>query len=774
MFRNKHIGILFGWGLLLLSLFGCSVTQHLPPGEILYTGTSHKQIDAAPSTAESKKALAAAENALNVAPNNSLFGSSKSRLPLPIGLWFYSGFVNDSTWVGKKIFKMFAAQPVLISRVNPPVRAALARNILREHGYFRSQVSDTIIHSSKDSLQARVRYHISLGEPFSYDTITYLSSWDLPDGKVLKHEEISELKKGQQFNLQNILRDRQKVVSTLRENGYYYYNPKLINYQVDTMDVPSKVVMKIEERREYSKRYFQPWTIGDVSFMVVDPYGTPHTPTDSVMVDGIRAYYHKRLPIRKEQLSSRLRFRKGLYYSQELEQISMDGLSRLGAFSGLEMIFTPQDTLHNVLALQLKATLDKPWDMTMETTMKTKSNNFIGPGVDFALGRRNVFRGGEQLSAHLFGSYEWLVNRSGQTSAANIHSYELGTELSLTAPTLFFPGLNRLYIPYITTSSLSLSASMLRRARYFSMNSVGLSASYTLQPGVHKHVFSPIRLQYKYLSQQSDLFKGILQDNPILQLSLGNQFIPQISYSYTYDNTLPKRTNHHFWFEAYVSEAGNLLGGVYALAGKPFNEPKTIVGVPFAQFVKSTAELRYTYTIDPFQSLACRVGVGAIFSYGNSKVAPYSELFYVGGANSIRAFSVRSLGPGSYSPANNKYAFMDQAGEFKLELNAEYRIRLAGQLHGAIFLDTGNVWLLNKDPNKEGGSLGEIRSVSDFFNQMALGSGIGLRYDLNVVVIRLDLGVGIHLPYETAREGYYNIPNLKHALGLHLAVGYPF
>ena len=155
-------------------------------------------------------------------------------------------------------------------------------------------------------------------------------------------------------------------------------------------------------------------------------------------------------------------------------------------------------------------------------------------------------------------------------------------------------------------------------------------------------------------------------------------------------------------------------------------------------------------------------------------VAPYSEQFYVGGANSIRAFTVRSIGPGRFVPRNSRYAFMDQIGEFKLEMNAEYRFRLAGDLHGALFLDSGNVWLLRPDENRPGGSLQEITDAKDFFKQLALGSGLGLRYDLNYLVIRFDVGVGLHLPFETTRQGYYNLPKFANSIGYHFAVGYPF
>ena len=166
-----------------------------------------------------------------------------------------------------------------------------------------------------------------------------------------------------------------------------------------------------------------------------------------------------------------------------------------------------------------------------------------------------------------------------------------------------------------------------------------------------------------------------------------------------------------------------------------------------------------------------RLYSGIIYSYGNSRVAPYSEQFYIGGANSLRAFTIRSIGPGAYTPdPNNEYSYMDQAGDLKFEANVEYRFRLFGSLHGAAFADAGNVWLLRDDPTRPNATL----DFSRFWKDLALDVGLGLRYDLDFLVLRLDVGYGLHAPYHTGHSGYFNIPKFKDAIGLQLAIGYPF
>ena len=758
--------------LLLLLLGGCSTTKNLPKGEVLYVGIAEKKVVDKPSGRAAERALSSAESALNVPPNNSLFGSTKLRSPLPIGLWVYNSFVNDSTLVGKKIFDMFASEPVLISTVNPPVRSALAANILHEYGYFRAQVQDSISYLGADSLKARVHYRLQLNEPFRYDSVCYLPPRTLPDGSVLDHQAVSRIKKGRQFSLERILRDRDRIVSTLRNQGYYYYRPELITYQTDTMRGPEHVELRVQESKDYPAYVFEPWTIGDVTVLIQNP--DKPLLSDTLLIDSLRVVYPGKLPVRKSVLQSRVITRSGNYYSQEREELMREGLSRLGAFSFVDIAYFPQDTLNHILGMRITGALDKPWDASLETTFKTKSNNYIGPGVNLNLGRRNLLGGGEVLGLNLYGSYEWLTNANSQTPKAKLHSFELGTDVTLTSPSILLPWLYDEYIPYPTNTAFSLSASMLNRAGFFRMNSVGLQAAYDIQVGAHKHAFSPLKLQYNYLTGRTELFNSILEQNPILSLSLNSQFIPQMSYTYTYDNTFKTTGNHHVWLELYAAQAGNLISSAYRLAGVPYSQNKSIVGVPFAQFIKGTAELRYTYAIDRRQSLAFRLGTGAIYSYGNSTVAPYSEQFYVGGANSIRAFTVRSIGPGRYVPVQGKYSFMDQSGDFKLELNAEYRFRITGQLHGALFFDGGNIWLLRPDENRPGASLQELTGLKDFLNQMALGTGLGVRYDLDFLVVRFDVGFGLHLPYETSRKGYYNIPKVADAIGLHFAVGYPF
>ena len=282
------------------------------------------------------------------------------------------------------------------------------------------------------------------------------------------------------------------------------------------------------------------------------------------------------------------------------------------------------------------------------------------------------------------------------------------------------------------------------------------------------HEIIPFRLDYEKQLHTTAKFDSIMAANPALYVSMRNQFVPSMAYTFTYST--PARGGHSRSLILGAKEAGNVLSGVYAAFGRDFySSGKKLLGVPFAQFLKFTAEYRETWPLTERTSLAARAFAGIIWSYGNSTMAPYADQFSIGGANSIRAFAARTIGPGAYYPGHSNWSYLDQMGDVKLEANVEYRFPVISSLYGALFLDAGNVWLLNKDDYRPGGSLGR-----GFGREIALGTGFGLRYDLDFLVLRFDVGVGLHSPYDTGKRGYYNMRRFKDSLGFHLAVGYPF
>ena len=268
------------------------------------------------------------------------------------------------------------------------------------------------------------------------------------------------------------------------------------------------------------------------------------------------------------------------------------------------------------------------------------------------------------------------------------------------------------------------------------------------------------------MRRSSAEFDSVLNANPYLYYTMRNQFIPKMQYVYTY--TSPTSYENPLWWQTTVAESGNILSLGYMAAGKKWGtKGKEISNNPYAQFLKLETELVKTWKVSNHSTLVGHVDAGVIWSYGNANESPYSEQFYVGGANSIRAFTVRSVGPGSYhDAASADVYYLDQTGDIKFLANLEYRPHLFGNLYGALFLDAGNVWKM-KDDYRKGGMF----QIKNALKEMALGTGVGLRYDMGFLVLRLDWGVGLHVPY---KSGFYNVGSFKDSQSLHFAVGYPF
>ena len=762
--------------LLCVSFMACSTTKNLPDGEILYTGIDKLEVVNEDETPAGIQALTEVEAALAYAPNNAIFGSSSMRWPLPLGLWVYNGFVKyqDKKGVGRWIFDHMGTDPVLMSSVNGETRAKVATNLLHDYGYFNGSVSYKEV-PQKDPRQAKVSYVIDMARPFFLDSIAYLRYPASADSLIRATRSQSVLKSGENFSVLKLEEERQRLSSLFRNHGYYYYRPEFTTYRADTLQKPGYVGLQVVPKTGIPSEAKKQYYLGKTSVYLTGYNNEP--PTDTLNLRTMTLYYSGKKPaIRPSALMRNFFFRKGELFSQDRQTFTQEAIARMGVFRYSEFRYVPQDTTSNcdTLDVNMYATFDKPYNAELEFNVTTKSNDQTGPGAIFKITRNNFQRMGANLSFEVRGSYEWQTNSNVEGNSSKLNSYELGTSLSLDFPRLILPwkdtDLRRSRFPQKT--SFKLYGNLLNRARFFNMLSFGGNVTYEFRRSrLWKHSVTPFQLTFNTLMSTTERFDSITSTNPSLALSLGDQFIPSMSYTFTYDNSRLK-PNKQLWWETSVTSAGNVTSLLYAALGKGFDEKnKKLLGTPYAQFLKLTSEVRMLFKVGEKQHIATRFMGGVLWSYGNQTIAPYSEQFYIGGANSLRAFTVRSIGPGTYNPGQNtKYGYLDQTGDIKLEANVEYRFPIFGDLYGATFLDAGNVWLMRKDPNRPGGEF----TLKNFAKSLALNTGVGVRYDLTFLVIRLDLGVALHVPYETGKSGYYNIPKFKDGLGFHFAIGYPF
>lgn len=787
MMRPLRLPLLCALALVGLTLApSCSIRRYQGADNILYTGIKSISIEGDKRSAHAQQAIAQAEAQLEHAPNNAIFGSSTMRWPIPlIGPWLYLRHSPSKGWPSSWLHRL-GSRPVWVSDVSPTLRARVAEKLLAEQGYLAARATSQLHHQRGDSLRARVAYSISLGELYRLDSVEHLPPFALGDSLELRHSDLSILRRGEPFALDKLSKDRTTLVDALREQGYYYFAPDYIRYEADTLASPGAVQLRTRLADGLVAGARNQWRIGRVRVRFLDPdsYGQTLATDTLELQGGVVALYSGKIPIRPRILNTRIRLRPDSLYRYRQESLTLKSLASIGTFTGTEIQYTPTtppDSLEagevGTMDMTILMRRDKPWDVSVGSRFMFKSTDFIGPGLSASLSRRNLFGGGETLSISASGSYEWQTGTNPfRDYSLSLNSYNLSLDASLTVPTLLIPGRLGVFYDFPTTTTLKLAAQRMNRAGYYSLNSLSLSATYDFTPQTgHTHSFTPVSLSYNYLGNTSESFKTILEQNPSLGLSLMSQLIPQMSYAYTRDKAVGSSHTNRLWYRLGLSQAGNLTKAILSLAGYSYGRTQSILKVPFAQFVKATGEVRYTYMINRYQRLALRLGLGAIYSYGNALRAPYMEQFFVGGANSIRAFTVRSIGPGAFrSTSSSAYTFMDHVGETKLEMNAEWRMKLAGSLEGALFVDAGNIWLLRRDADRPEAALSEVRSLGRFLDQIAVGTGAGLRYDLTYLVVRLDVGIGLHLPYQTSRSGWYNIPRFSDALGIHLAIGYPF
>lgn len=757
--------------MVVIFMASCSTTKKIPEGEELYNGL--KLNIKTPDNSKVPDGMRSdLINSINVKPNNPwpLLKPYRRNI-FPIGLWVYNNWNDSAKGLKGWLYRKLVSEPVLVSDVRPETRVKMLKTILDNNGYFNSSASYEVA-PRKNPKIANINYTIHSGNPYLIDTVMYFSEPASPIKSFIDSvgRKSSYLVKGERFCIDSLSAERVRIANAMRNRGYYYFRPEYIEFLADSLITPERIALKFSLAENTPKLALIRYRTGNIYTTVLRRsnrnVGTP----DTMMTSKGQLVVYRPSKLRKNLIPSCIAFRKGRYFSVRHMDRTQTRLSRLGIFSNINIQPVPSDTsaANPTLDVYITCQFDRPMEASIEANVTSKSNSYIGPGLVFGITNNNMFGGAERLSVQLSGTYEW---QTGRNRSSVFNSYEFGLQGSLAFPRMLAPNFIRRTQRELNWTTITLSGNVLNRPHYFRMAEVGAGISYEWNHNRYvTNQFTPFKLTYTKLMRTTHAFDSIMAENPAVALSFESQFIPELSYTYNYDKWLERERINGFNFSATFKEAGNLFWCLWRLAG--VKGRKSLFGLPFSQFVKAQAQLVYTRRLvrGSDQWLVSRVLIGAEHAYGNSTTVPYAEQFYIGGANSIRAFTVRSLGPGSYRPDQKvKNGYFDQTGTFKFELNTEYRFPIISVLHGAVFVDAGNVWLLKNDPLRPGGQI----KPKTFLKDIALGTGIGLRVDLGMMVIRGDLGYGLHAPYRTGINGYWNIA-FKKALAFHLAIGYPF
>lgn len=778
-------------------LASCSMTKNIPEDDQLFTGLKSITFEDYEQNDNFTKAQEEVEAALATAPNGSLLGSSYYRLPFSMGVSIWNHYSGKDTGFARWMTKTFGSQPVLMSWVNPKLRASVAQSVLRNHGYFGAIVDYETI-TQKNPKTAKISYNVMPGRMYKLDSISIVGFPVEADSMIRATSDETYLKKGDAFVVSNLDAERQRISTLLRNNGYYYYQPGYASYLADTFVVDGKVQLQLKLANDIPREALHKWYIGRIDLNLRKSAREQYTDSLKGRFFTIR-FSGKKPPIRSRVLMADVKLRPRQLYSHDAYLQSVSKLNATGLFSSVNMALTPRDTTAqcDTLDLALNCTFDKPWDFYVETNFNARTIGRMGPEFRMGVTRRNAFRGAEKIDINVHGSYEWATSNN----ASDMSNYEYGADASVEFPRIIAPffGGNRVsrdrrgnirrdsqgravrrYRFYSTPSTLAkLSTDVIYRPGYYKMHVVSGEWTYRWQTSAQsRHEFSPLTLKYQFMNSHTSEFDSLMSDNPYLMSTMQDYFVPEMRYTYTY--TSPSSYLHPIRWETTLVESGNGVA-LYDLAtGKKWNDKeKEMFKNPYSQFLKIETDFTKTWTLDAASKLVGHINAGYIHVYGNSVWLPNSELFYVGGANSIRALNVRGAGPGAVrSFGNNAADYILRNGSIKFVCNLEYRRQFFGNLYGAVFLDAGNVWT---PPGKHFGdsTIDKVYEAGNFkwrnfFREQAVGTGLGIRYDLDFLIIRLDWGVALHVPYETSKSGFYNIERFKNSHTLHFAIGYPF
>ncbi len=756
-----------------LLFFSCSTTKKLTDGEVLYTGVKKMKIETPPKLKLKGPEKSALTSPMSYPPNNPLF-APYVRSPFPIGLWVYNWHIKKEKGLKWWLYRKLAKEPVLISDVQPELRLKMVENNMKDFGFFGLESRYEIIPRKRNPKKAKISYWVKLPDPFRYSSVDLWGWKGQMDSLVRQSMRFSLLKAGEQYDVNVLEQERQRISDILRNRGYYYFQPQYIEFLADTTRRHGEVDLRIGLKQGIPEVAFHPYTIRNVD---VSLFGNDDSDRrDTLEYDRLQMDYSPPQTLKPKILSQAVKVRPGQLYTARRQNRTQSGIVQLGVFKFVNLTINPVDTSYGrKLDYKISADYALPIETEVEVDIASKSNNLLGPGLILSLNNKNMFKRAETFSLKLTGAYEWQVGGEKTTKGRSglINSYELGVNLNLSVPRLLVPGFLKSGKDRQERTHFQIGTDFLNRHSYFRMISFWGSATYDFNSSRRNyHSVVPFKLNYTHLLRTSHEFDSTLNKNPAIALSFKDQFIPSMSYTYTFDRAATYRNPNRLFWQTSITQAGNIISSIQYLAGKR-GEGREILGNRYSQFLKLTSEIIKYRQVSENSQVAMRLMGGIGYAYGNSRVMPYSEQFYIGGANSIRAFQIRSIGPGSYHPEKRSVtAYLDQTGDIKLEGNIGYRFKIAGRLNGAVFVDAGNVWLLRKEKERPGG---EFR-LKDLWREIALGTGFGLRYDITYIVIRADLGVALHAPYNTGKPGYFNIRNydFRDGLVLNLAIGYPF
>lgn len=754
-------------------LYACSPTRYVGKDEYLLSRVKVKVVEEKVNTSELKKAV-------RQRPNTRILGVAR----------FHLGLYNLSGRNEKKRFNQWLRSigeaPVIYSPFLTERSISQLQLYLNNKGYYKAEVTDSVWFKKK---KAYVAYRVNPGlltcinsVSFRYDSVGIVN--ELPESSPLRQLIFEDtlhtsLRSGMPMDIELLENERERITNMLRNKGYFNFSKNFIQYYADTVQTGNEeragliisVLNSIPDSMAY-RQYkidhikinldYDPLRMGgdkDSLYRRAD-YGE----YDIIYRDGMK--------IKPKVILETIQFNTGELYSMQKVAGSYARLQALNLFKFINIVFREKRDADGLPLLDCEIQLTPMKRQSYNVFLEgTNNSGNIGVGGNFTYNHRNLFHGGENLTLSVWGALKKEKLRENEIFSTT----EVGTELKLITPQFWMPvfrmsDFRRTFAP---KTSISLSFSQ-ENTQFYRRRVASAKFGYLWKRGDNKwrYNFDLIDLNYVMMPSVDSNFINELK-NEYIKSAYTDHLILSANFSAVFTDQKVNTAGNFNYFRGNVETSGNFLMAIEKMIGAKrteFNGERyyKALGVRYAQFVKADGEYRFNHYINKANTIVYRLFLGSGYPYGNMKALPFEEAYYCGGANDIRAWQSRTLGPGSYSMEDR---YPNSVGDFKLEANIEYRFKLFWLLEGALFIDAGNIWNINKYENRQGAQL-----TSEFYKQVAVGTGLGLRLDVNFFLLRFDLGIKMHDPSLPAGQRFVLLNEnggFKKSV-FNIAIGYPF
>ncbi len=751
----------------LMLLAACNPTKHVPAGDALYTGATLKLTNSSAPKKYNSELKEDLEALIRPRPNGKILG-----IRFKLGIYNMAGKKNNFI---NKFLRKTGEPPVLLSSLSLDRNIKVLTNTMENKGFFHARVlGDTTIKGKF----ASAKYEANAGIQYKINNVSFPTDSSAIGQAIRNVAGKTFLKKNDPFDLNVVKNERLRIDILLKEKGFYFFNPDDLIILVDSTIGNSLINLYVKLKPEVSTDLLQPYTINKV--YIYSNYNLNTAARDTIKTDSAfyKNYYviDRKKMFKPQLFEQMMKFKPNDLYNRTDHNTSLSRLINLGTFKFVKNRFEAVPDSFKLNTFYYLTPLPKK-HISAEVGALTKSNNATGSELTLKWQNRNTFNAAELLAISAYFGTE--LQYGGPYSGYNTLRY--GTAASLTFPRFLIPIFHfNTGGSFVPRTNIELGYDILQRTKLYSLNSYKFNFGYIWKESARKeHTFNPISINLVQPLNVSQQYKDSVKRNPILQRTIDEQFTIGSNYNFNYNQLVNADKNASgLYFNGLLDLSGNiagLLSGADAKTGKRVS----LLGSYFSQYVKTELDTRYYLSVGRRSQWANRIIAGVGIPYGNSTILPFVKQFFVGGNNSLRGFRSRSVGPGTYyggQVAGTKGFFPDMTGDIKLEMNSEFRTNIASIFNAAAFVDAGNIWLLNDNPLQAG-----AKFTSNFLKQLAIDAGVGIRIDLTILLLRLDVAIPLRKPW--LPDGQQNVINQisfgnsdwrSQNLIFNLAIGMPF